>query len=75
MQCPWQCGLVLVCLVVLLSGAGYGADPAHFQAAKLERFSKPVALPELSLPDVQGQPVSFYSFKGSIVLLNFWTTW
>jgi hypothetical protein len=53
----------------------YGADLAHFHAAKLERFSKPIALPEFSLPEVQGQPVSFHSFKGSIVLLNFWTTW
>jgi hypothetical protein len=61
--------------VVLLSGTVYGADLAHFHAAKLERFSKPIALPEFSLPEVQGQPVSFHSFKGSIVLLNFWTTW
>ena len=30
---------------------------------------------ELSLPDQQGQPASLSSFRGKIVLLDFWASW
>ncbi|MBT8365334.1 MAG: TlpA family protein disulfide reductase [Deltaproteobacteria bacterium] len=34
------------------------------------------ALPvEISLKDLNGQPVSLSDFRGKIVFLNFWTTW
>ena len=31
--------------------------------------------PDLTLPDLDGAQVSLGSFKGQMVLLNFWTTW
>jgi peroxiredoxin len=31
--------------------------------------------PELSLPDVNGKPVSLASFKGKYVLVDFWASW
>jgi peroxiredoxin len=34
-----------------------------------------VPLPAVSLPDLEGQPVSLQSFQGQVVLMYFWTTW
>ncbi|MBL7745736.1 MAG: TlpA family protein disulfide reductase [Chitinophagaceae bacterium] len=31
--------------------------------------------PDFSLPDVNGKPVSLYSFKGKYVLVDFWASW
>jgi hypothetical protein len=32
-------------------------------------------MPEVSLPDLEGNTISLRSFKGQAVLMNFWTTW
>lgn len=50
-------------------------DAAHFQAMSLVRFAEAVELPPLSLPDLTGKEVQFRSFRGKVLLLNFWTTW
>ena len=52
-----------------------GADSEHFLAAGLVRFAADIDLPDISLPDIQGKDVSLKSFRGKVVLLNFWTTW
>lgn len=31
--------------------------------------------PEISLPDISGQTLSLSSFKGKVVLLDFWASW
>jgi cytochrome oxidase Cu insertion factor (SCO1/SenC/PrrC family) len=64
---------VIVCLW-LVAGV-HGADPGLFQAAQLERLPRPIPLPEVSLPDLEGQKMSLRSLKGQVVLMNFWTTW
>lgn len=33
------------------------------------------AAPELSLPDIEGRMTKLSSFKGKVVLLDFWATW
>ena len=50
-------------------------DAAHFQAMSLVRFAEAVELPPISLPDLTGKEVRFHSFRGKVILLNFWTTW
>jgi len=68
--------LLCVWLVVSVGGVqGEGADSDPFEAAQLERFSQTFPLPEVSLPDLEGKDVSLESFKGQVVLINFWTTW
>jgi hypothetical protein len=52
-----------------------GADLGHFQAMQLVRFPEALELPPLSLPDLEGKSVALESFRGKVVLLNFWTTW
>ena len=77
MQGKGALGLVIMlclwCIGSVSSVQGADADP--FEAAQLERFPRPVPLPEVSLPDLEGKNVSLQSFKGQVVLMNFWTTW
>jgi len=64
---------VIVCLWLVASV--HGADPGLFEAAQLERFPSPIPMPEVSLPDLEGQKMPLQSLKGQVVLMNFWTTW
>ncbi len=50
-------------------------EPALFQALNLVHFSKPVELPDVRSPDLEGKEMRLRAFRGKIVLLNFWTTW
>ncbi len=64
---------IIACLG-LVAGV-HGVDPALFEAARVERLSRPIPIPEVSLPDLAGNKISLRSFKGQAVLMNFWTTW
>ena len=77
MQAKRVLGLaVMLCLWLVGSVGGVqGADSDPFEAVQLERLPRAVPLPEVSLPDLEGQPVSLRSFHGQVVLMNFWTTW
>jgi cytochrome oxidase Cu insertion factor (SCO1/SenC/PrrC family) len=63
----------IVCLWLVASV--HGADSELFEAAQLERFPRAIPIPEVSLPDLEGQKMSLRSLKGQVVLMNFWTTW
>jgi cytochrome oxidase Cu insertion factor (SCO1/SenC/PrrC family) len=63
----------IVCLWLVASV--YGADPGLFEAAQMEHLPRPIPIPEISLPDLEGQKTSLRSLKGQVVLMNFWTTW
>jgi cytochrome c biogenesis protein CcmG/thiol:disulfide interchange protein DsbE len=41
----------------------------------LQFFRKPVAAPTLSVRDLDGRDVALASFRGKVVLINFWATW
>ena len=77
MQGKWSYGLIAVFCFGLAGGVCTvrGADLAHFQAVGLVHFTPAIDLPEISLPDVQGKAVPLRSFRGQVVLMNFWTTW
>jgi cytochrome oxidase Cu insertion factor (SCO1/SenC/PrrC family) len=64
---------IIVCL--WLAASVHGADSELFEAAQLERLPRAIPMPEVSLPDLEGQKMSLRSFKGQVVLMNFWTTW
>jgi hypothetical protein len=51
------------------------ADPTLFKAMNLMRFSETVEIPDVSLPDLKGKEVPLRSFRGKVLLINFWTTW
>ena len=71
-KCVLGCA-VIVCLWLVASV--HGAGPELFKAAQIERLPRPIPLPEVSLPDLEGQTMSLRSLKGQVVLMNFWTTW
>ena len=77
MQKKCVLGLVLILCVWLAGSVSrvQGADADPFEAAQLERFPRPDPMPEVSLPDLDGKNVALRSFKGQVVLMNFWTTW
>jgi thiol-disulfide isomerase/thioredoxin len=65
-------------------GQGPGLATAPGSGASLESrlaglgfqvFRKPVALPDLSLPGLDGKKTSLSSLRGKVVFLNFWATW
>jgi hypothetical protein len=64
---------VVVCLWLVASV--HGVDSELFEAAQLERLPRAIPMPEVSLPDLEGQKMSLRSLKGQVVLMNFWTTW
>ncbi|HXW69613.1 MAG TPA: TlpA disulfide reductase family protein [Dissulfurispiraceae bacterium] len=49
----------------------YAENPSPFAGEKLINRKAP----EFSMKDLNGSPVSLSSYKGSVVLLNFWATW
>ncbi|MBI5641535.1 MAG: TlpA family protein disulfide reductase [Nitrospirae bacterium] len=73
--------LKVFCLAVcfaLLTGMGTNApavnDKKPVSPMEIERLDKTPA-PDFSLKDLNGKSVSLSSFKGKVVLLNFWATW
>ena len=50
-------------------------DESDLEALNLILFSESIALPDVSLPDVDRMPVRLLSFRDRVVILNFWTTW
>jgi len=61
-------GLILLSIVIAALGckprAGNRLSTGHHSSA-----------PEFSLPDINGQKLDLASFRGRIVLLDFWATW
>ena len=77
MQRPWRLGLLLLvyCWLVWPAHPAQSTELVLFEAMGIERLSRPIPLPDVSLPDPAGTQVSLQSFKGQVVLMNFWTTW
>lgn len=71
----WGLGLALVLGLLLPGSLVFGAEQAYFTALQLTYFAKPPALPEISLADLDDKSVALRSWRGRVILLNFWTTW
>ena len=73
----WIFGFAVIVCLWLVGGAGrvQGADSELFEAAQFIHFPRAIPLPEGILPDPEGKNISLQSFKGQVVLMNFWTTW
>lgn len=60
-------GVLAVCLATLTLST---------QAVSSFASDRPLRMaPEFTRMDLQGRPVSLLSFRGKVVLLNFWATW
>jgi peroxiredoxin len=65
--------LLLFCsaALILLSTAVHAQPPSPYAVEKLSGQKAS----DFTLKDINGNPVSLSSFKGKVVLLNFWATW
>ncbi len=61
----------LLAACCLLPAVLYAEAPSPFAGDKLINRQAP----EFALKDVNGSTVSLASYKGTVVLLNFWATW
>jgi thiol-disulfide isomerase/thioredoxin len=59
---------------VAISGAGSQSKPAAGAAGARDPNAKPANL-NFTLKDISGKDVKLSSYKGKVVLLNFWATW
>lgn len=66
-----QSFLFFITCCLLLTSYSYAQPPSPFAVEKLAGQKAP----DFTLKDVNGNSISFSSFKGKVVLLNFWATW
>ncbi|MBD3307932.1 redoxin domain-containing protein [candidate division KSB3 bacterium] len=74
----WSSFVQVFIMAVLLGGMGSsfaGAEDDIFETLQVALFPEPVEAPPFSLPSVEGGEVSLSDYHGSVVFLNFWTTW
>lgn len=70
----WGSMLGLVVLIAA-SAATVGASPEAMEALGILEPRERTAVPNVTLPTLQGKPFSFQELKGKVILLNFWATW
>jgi cytochrome oxidase Cu insertion factor (SCO1/SenC/PrrC family) len=61
-------------LAFSFNGCGQ-ADKASDKTNKVAHTSKPLPAWEIDGEDLEGQPMKLSSFKGKIVVLDFWGNW
>ncbi len=69
--------LVLLALALGLAAVppAWSGEDRLFEALGFQRPSKWVQAPDVALTDLDGKSVSLKSFRGKVVLVNFWATW
>ena len=74
----WIVTALIAALLVLgttVSQRATADDEADYEALNLFIFPESIALPDVSLPDVDGKLVPLLLFRDRVLILNFWTTW
>jgi len=61
----------LIIIIILLSSNLYAAPPAPWESDDIVGKKAP----DFTLNTVDGKKLSLSSYKGKVVLLNFWATW
>src|SRR5579871_1467609 len=54
---------------------GTAAAPSHDGKIALQFYRNAPAIADVVMKDVDGTPISTASFKGKVVIVNFWATW
>jgi peroxiredoxin len=69
--------IVLVLVAILLAFAMYKASRQTPRPARLIIRSSSVGspAPDFALQDLNGQPLNLASYRGKVLLLDFWATW
>jgi len=69
--------LILVAVVAMsgIAHAETGKPPLAGSVAKLELKEPRTAIPTFAFKNLDGSDASYETFKGKVVLINFWATW
>lgn len=74
----------LITALACAAGIAFGAHHSEQEKAELQSnligigfrvFEEPIEAPDFKLEDLNANMVALDSFKGKLVLLNFWATW
>ncbi len=63
--------ITIAFLLLIMTGTAPAIPPAPWEIEGLMGNEAP----ELTLPDLEGKSISLKSFRGNVILLNFWATW
>jgi cytochrome c biogenesis protein CcmG/thiol:disulfide interchange protein DsbE len=66
---------VLILIVILLAIAVYEFAGHHARTSGPNAAAIHAVAPDFSLQDLDGAPLNLSSYKGKVVLLDFWATW
>ncbi|MCI0371190.1 MAG: TlpA family protein disulfide reductase [candidate division NC10 bacterium] len=74
---PAHLVLLLFALALELATAApaWSAEDRPFEVLGFQRPSQRVEAPDVALTDLDGKSVSLKSFRGKLLLVNFWATW
>ncbi len=67
-------GIILLGIFFIWGLCSQGPQ-AKAEQAVFHAYSKPLALPEIALEDLDGKMVKIQDQQGKVILLNFWATW
>jgi hypothetical protein len=68
--------MALTCAGALwLAGDDFSSVPKASGQVVFQSYAKPQAVPDFSIPNLQGKQVDFRDHRGQVILLNFWATW
>jgi len=68
--------VALTCTGTLwLAGADFSSLPNASGQSVFQSYAKPQAVPDFSIPNLQGKQVDIRDHRGQVILLNFWATW
>lgn len=67
---------ILIGVVVIVVAFAISFLESHFRSGQLRPASAELAVaPDFSLPELTGGPLKLSTYRGKVVLLDFWATW
>jgi peroxiredoxin len=66
--------LTLILLALAICAGAFFVGRSKFRVQKMNSANGAVA-PDFTLPDLSGNPLTLSSYRGKVVLLDFWATW
>ncbi len=67
--------VVLILIAILLLAGLYEASRRHTAKGGAPSAASHSLAPDFSLTELNGQPLNLASYRGKVVLLDFWATW
>lgn len=71
----WRTLITAALGIFLSSGLVHAELPVPRLTHQLVQLGTPVAAPDFTLEDIDGEDYSFKDYRGKVVLVNFWASW